>query len=153
VKNAGKKNPEPIVLETLSDHIRRVEKMAPQLSKKGLIVSTDLKVRAFRENRGIRKTPIAWPMWDYKMFYIVDVPADTTVPRHSHGEAIFRILISGSLTVNNVLIDEPGTWYVVPAYTEYEITTTTGYKALSGYGVACETSRQQARRSLRKMTL
>lgn len=132
------------VLETLASHIARIEQFAPLLAKKKLIISTDLQVEPFEEDRGIQKTPIVWPMMDYKMFYTVEVPPDTTVSKHSHDEAVFRILISGRLVLNGKKIDKPGTWYVVPAFTEYEIQTDTGYVVLSGYTHICRTGRQQA---------
>jgi len=143
---AKRTNLQTDLLENLSDFTKRIEKLAPEFAKKKLIISTELATRALKEDRGVRKTPVTWPLWDYKMFYIVDVPAKTTVPKHSHDEAVFRILISGSLTVNRVHIDEPGTWWVVPEFTEYEITTETGYKLLSSYVSHCTTGRQQALR-------
>jgi hypothetical protein len=134
------------VLESLASYIKRVEKYAPELAKKKLIVSTDFDVEPFKEDRGIRKTPVVWPLWDYKMFYVVDVPPGVTVPKHSHNESVFRILISGSLTINGVKIEKPGTWYVVPAFTEYKIKTETGYSVLSDYTSVCRTGKQQALR-------
>src|SRR5579871_126598 len=122
-----KSNPKGDILETLANHTMRIEKFAQMLAGKKLIVSTDFDVKPFKEARGIRKTPLIWPLWDYKMFYVVDVPPGVTIPKHSHKEAVFRILISGSLTINGVEIDKPGTWYVVPAFTDYQITTETGY--------------------------
>lgn len=144
---ATKKKPSNLqtdVLETLSSHIERIEQFADALAKKKLIVSTELKVEPFEEDRGIRKTPIVWPMMDYKMFYTVEVPPNTTVAKHSHEEAVFRVLISGSLVLNGKKIDKPGTWYVVPALTEYEIKTDTGYVVISGYTSICRTGREQA---------
>lgn len=135
------------VLELLSSHLARIEKFAPLLAKKELILSTDLEIDAFEEDRGIKKTPIVWPLLDYKMFYIVDVPANATIARHSHEEAVFRVLLSGSLVLNGKKIDRPGTWYVVPALTEYEIKTDTGYSALSAYTSICMTGREQALKS------
>src|SRR5437868_5775755 len=128
-----KSNLQTDLLESLASYTARVEKFAPLLTKKKLIVSTDFDVEPFEEDRGILKTPLVWPLWDYKMFYVVDVPAKVTIPTHSHDEAVFRILISGSLTINGVKVDKPGTWYVVPAFTEYKISTETGYSVLSGY--------------------
>lgn len=132
------------VLETLSSHIARIEQFAGSLAKKKLIISTELKVEPFEEDRGIKKTPIVWPMMDYKMFYTVEVPPNTTVATHSHDEAVFRVLVSGSLILNGKKIDQPGTWYVVPALTEYEIKTETGYVVISGYTSVCRTGREQA---------
>ena len=133
-------------LETLSSHMARIEQFAPLLAKKKLIISTELKVEPFQEDRGVKKTPIVWPLMDYKMFYTVEVPADTAISKHSHDEAVFRMLISGSLTLNGKKIDKPGTWYVVPALTEYEIKTDTGYIVISGYTSVCRTGREQALR-------
>ncbi|HEY8699104.1 MAG TPA: cupin domain-containing protein [Rhizomicrobium sp.] len=138
------------ILESLSAYAKRSERYSEALSTEKLIVSTDLKVAALREGHGVRKTPVVWPLWDYKMFYIVDVPADTDLPSHSHDEAVFRVLLSGSLTINGRRIAEPGTWYVVPAYTEYRIATKTGYRAMSCYVRMCRTTRQQALRARRK---
>ena len=141
-----KSNVQTDLLESLASYTKRVEEFAPLLAKKKLIVSTDFQVEPFKEDRGIRKTPLVWPLWDYKMFYTVDVPAGVTVPKHSHDESVFRILLSGSLTINGVKIEKPGTWYVVPAFTEYEIKTDTGYSVLSAYTSNCRTGRQQALR-------
>ena len=134
------------LLETLSSHIARIEQFAPAFAKSKLIVSTDFAVEPLEEDNKIRKTPIAWPLIDYKMFYIVEVPAGVTIAKHSHEEAVFRVLISGSLRINERLIDIPGTWYVVPSLVEYEIKTETGYSVLSGYIHNCFTRRQQAAR-------
>ena len=133
-------------LESLSAHIARIEQFAPLLAKKKIIVSTDFEVEPFVEDHGIRKTPIVWSMLDYKMFYVVDVPAKANIAKHSHDEAVFRILISGSLKINGRLIDKPGTWYVVPSLTEYEIQTDTGYVVISGYVSICRTGKEQAKR-------
>lgn len=143
---AKKSNLQTALLENLSEYVARIEKQAPAFAKKTLIVSSDCSVRPLKEANRVQKTPVTWPLWDYKMFYVVDVPPKATVPKHSHDEAIFRILISGSLTVNGVFIDTPGTWWVVPAFTEYEIKTDTGYKLLSGYVSHCTTGTQQALR-------
>lgn len=132
------------ILETLSSHVSRIESFAPELAKKKLVISTDLEVQPYEEDRDIKKTPIVWPMMDYKLFYVVEVPPGTTVPKHSHEEAVFRVLVSGSLVLNGKKIDKPGTWYVVPALTEYEIKTETGYVVLSGYTYQCRTGREQA---------
>ena len=132
------------LLEPLSAHIERIERFAPTFANQTLIVSTELDVDVFEENQGVTKAPIPWPLLDYKMFYIVDVPAGVTIPKHSHEESVFRILISGSLTVNGRKIDQPGTWYVVRALTEYEISTETGYRVLSGYTSNCRTGRERA---------
>ncbi len=132
------------ILETLSSHVARIEELAPLLAKQKLIISTDLEVEPFEEDRGVKKTPIVWPLMDYKMFYTVEVPANTTIAKHSHEEAVFRILISGSLILNGKTIDKPGTWYVVPALTEYEIKTDTGYVVISGYTSMCRTGSEQA---------
>lgn len=131
-------------LETLSSHVARIEEFAPILEKKQLIISTELNVEPYEEDRGIKKTPIVWPLMEYKMFYTVEVPANTNIATHSHDEAVFRILVSGSLEINGTVVDKPGTWYVVPAFTEYEIKTQTGYTVLSGYVKHCRTGREQA---------
>lgn len=141
-----KSNLQTDLLESLASYTTRVEKFAPKLAKKKLIVSTDFDVEPFKEDRGVRKTPLIWPLWDYKMGYVVEVPAGVSIPKHSHDEAVFRILISGSLIINGVKINKPGTWYVVPAFTEYKITTEKGYSVLSAYTTNCRTGRQQARR-------
>ena len=138
------------LLETLSSHIARIEAFAPRFAKKNLIISTEFEVEPFKEGKGITKTPIPWPLLDYKMFYIVQVPAGAGITKHSHDEAVFRVLVSGSLELNGHLIDKPGTWYVVPALTDYEIKTKTGYTVFSGYVFVCRTRRQQA--SAKKVT-
>lgn len=142
----SRKNLQTTLLESLSNHIRRTEEFEEQFKGKEIIISTDYEVAPYLENSGVVKTPIVWQMIDYHMFYIVDVPPNTTLPKHSHSESIFRVLISGSLTINGKTIDKPGTWYVVPAYTEYTITTQEGYMILSGYKSHCNTSRQEAKR-------
>lgn len=131
-------------LETLSSHIKRIEDYSEELSKKGIIISTEINVEPYKEDKGVTKTPVVWPLIDYGMFYIVDVPENSDLAKHSHDESIFRILLSGSLTINGITIDKPGTWYVVPAYTEYEISTKTGYSVLSGYTSICRTGKEQA---------
>lgn len=132
------------LLENLSSHISRIEEFAPKLTKKKLIISTDIEVEPYEEDRGVKKTPIVWPLFDYKMFYTVEVPPNTTIAKHSHDEAVFRMLISGSLVLNGKKIDKPGTWYVVPSLTEYEIKSEAGYVVISAYVSNCRTGRQQA---------
>lgn len=145
-KKASRRNLQTDLLESLASYTGRVERFAAELAKKKLIISTELTVDPFKEDRGITKTPLVWPLWDYKMFYVVDVPANVDIPKHSHDEAVFRILLSGSLTINGRAIDKPGTWYVVPSFTEYAISTKTGYSVLSAYTSNCRTGRQQALR-------
>ncbi len=141
---AKNKNLQTTLLETLSTHMKRIEKFEAQLAEKDIIISTDLKVTPFKENGGVKKTPVVWSLIDYKMFYVVEVPPNSKIGKHSHSEAIFRILISGSLILNGIKIDKPGTWYVVRGFTEYEITSETGYTVLSGYGMACQTNKDDA---------
>ena len=140
----AKKATRGTVLETLASYTKRVEKFLPELEKRKIIFSTDVKVTPFREDYGVKKTPLVWPLWDYKMFYLVEVPAGTQIPKHAHDEAVFRLVVEGSLTVNGKEV-RAGTWFVVNKYVPYEIATETGYKALGGYTSICQTNRQFAR--------
>jgi hypothetical protein len=124
--------------ETLSKYIARLEEVEPQLKEqKGIVFSDEVKIEDVDEgNPGIRKTPIAWPLYRHNMYYMVEVKPGTDVPRHSHEEDVFRLVTKGSLKINGINV-EAGTWFVVRAHTEYEISTHEGYTCFSGYLFIC----------------
>jgi hypothetical protein len=130
--------------ETLSNFMARIENTDLSFDD-GILLSRNVKIPVLLDgvDNEIVKTPIAWSLWDYKMFYIVDVPAGTEIAPHKHDESIFRVLISGDLEINGISIDI-GEWFVVKAETIYSIKTTGGYKSLSGYQYQCRTSRMNA---------
>lgn len=128
----------PRLLETFATFVSRLEDYAEQVDKQDILISKDITVEALQEGNGITKTPLVWPLIDYKMFYITTVPKNTKVERHSHIENVFRLVISGSLSINGKMV-QAGEWFVVKRNTPYEIITETGYQALSGYGMACQT--------------
>jgi quercetin dioxygenase-like cupin family protein len=127
--------------EKLSTYMSRLEAAEPQMRDKSIIISHDVEVEAPEAGGGIRKVPIAWPLHNHKMFYHVTADAGTEVARHSHPEDVFRMLISGSLTIRTDdeehKIDKPGTWFVVRKDTPYSIHTDDGYEAFSGYWFIC----------------
>lgn len=129
------------LLEMLSTFAKRIEEYAEAVQHKDLIVSSDLNVSKLHEDHGITKTPVVWPLYDYRMFYIVEVPPGTEIAKHVHPEAVFRVLISGSLTLNGRKITVPGTWFVVNKKVPYQVSTETGYTALVGYTSVCTSAR------------
>lgn len=129
------------VKETLGTFINRIEEVALPFHE-GVLRARDVKVPVLLDgiDNKVVKTPIAWPLLDYKMFYKVNVPAGTEIPEHKHDESIFRILISGDLTINNMPI-EVGEWFVVQNNTNYSIKTVDGYTSVVGYTSNCRTNR------------
>ncbi|WP_370234101.1 hypothetical protein [Henriciella sp.] len=137
--------------ETFGRHLLRIEEAQDRYLEAstqnefpggGVIFGSDVAVPLLRDGDDdkISKMTIGYPVHLKNMFYIVDVPAGAAIDAHRHDEDIFRILISGDITVNNrdVAIGE---WFVVPAGTTYEIHTRQGYKALSAYTSICQTRR------------
>jgi hypothetical protein len=130
--------------ETLATYLKRIEDVDVK-SDNGIILGRNVKIPVLLDGvkDDIVKTPIAWSLLDYKMFYLVNVPSNTVVEPHHHDESIFRILIKGDLKLNDIEIQE-GEWFVVEAGTKYSIETQNGYLALSGYTSVCQTSRRTA---------
>jgi hypothetical protein len=129
------------VNETLSKYIERIENVDLK-SRDGIILSRDIKIPYLLDGEAddIIKTPIAWPLLDYKMFYIVSTKPGLKVEPHSHDESIFRLLIEGDLVVNGISI-EVGEWFLVEAGTTYSIESKNGYTAMSAYTSICQTRR------------
>jgi hypothetical protein len=122
--------------DKLSDYISRIEDAEAKANlESGIITSKDLYVENL-SGGPIQRQQIAWRLYQHQMFYIVNVAPKTHISRHSHAEDIFRFVVSGSLVVNEIPIDE-GMWFVVKANTPYEITTEHGYKTFAGYRNAC----------------
>lgn len=126
------------LLETFATFVSRLEEFAHEIDKHPILISRFLSINPLKEGNGITKTPIVWPLIDYKMFYITEVPPNTKIARHSHLENVFRLVISGGLEVNGEAVST-GEWFVVRRNTPYEIFTGSGYRVLSGYGQACQT--------------
>jgi hypothetical protein len=127
------------IIETFSTYLARIEKVQSQM-KKPIVLSTDVSIPTLwnGEDKSIKKVPIAWPLYEHHMYYVVTVPAKKRVPRHSHQEAVFRFVVKGSLVINSIPVTE-GMWFVVQANTPYEIDTETGYTTFAAYGPACLT--------------
>jgi hypothetical protein len=128
------------VNETLSVFVARIERLSKQFEKKDIIFSDELEREYLidKDNPGIEKEPILWPLFDAHMFYIVRVKPGTHTLRHRHIEPIFRLLVSGSVRINGRTVNTPGTWFVVRTGVMYEIETDEGYVTLTPYGQACE---------------
>jgi len=112
------------------------------MENKDIVVSRDLDpdTEILEEDWGITKKPVVWPLQDYKMFYMVNVPPGTEVPAHSHDEDVFRLIVGGQLTINDVPV-KAGEWVVVKRGVKYVVKTDTGYTAMSGYTSMCRTGR------------
>ena len=136
-------------LEMLSDHIRRIERFSENVADLKVIVSSDFTKPLLKEDLGIQKVPISWPLYKYNMFFVVSVPARTVVPSHVHDEDVFRYVLEGTLKLNGRKI-KAGEWFVVRAGTTYRIFTDTGYKAISGYTSICRTRRGMDRTQRRQ---
>lgn len=128
------------VFETLSNHIRRIESLGKALEKP-ILISTEVESEVLTDwdDLNIEKKPIVWPLYQKNIFFEVTVPPGTTVPEHSHDEAIWRYLIEGSLVLNGEHEIKAGMWFVVNKDVPYEIVTKEGYKALSAYTSNCQT--------------
>jgi hypothetical protein len=103
----------------------------------GIVLSTDLDIKPLEEPSGLTRKPITWPVQNLNMFYLLDAPPCTEVPKHSHQSDIFRLVIEGELVINGITV-KAGTWMLVPKGTLYSITSQTGYKALVAYKDQCE---------------
>jgi hypothetical protein len=130
----------PEIDETFSTYEARIEKAVANVDKP-IILSTEVKIATLTDIGDIKKIPVAWPLYTngHKMFYITTVPKGTRVPRHSHEEDVFRLVIKGSLVLNRSIHVKEGMWFVIRGNTLYEIDTETGYITLSGYRFLCET--------------
>lgn len=131
------------VLEWFSDYLKRIETTHAQANLEGkeIIVSTDFNVEQLSESGNIKKTPIVWPLHLYNMFYITEVPPNTSIPIHFHDEPVFRYVVKGDLEINGIKI-QPETWFVVQKGVKYQIKTESGYTALVGYTSICQTNQQ-----------
>jgi hypothetical protein len=129
------------VNETVATYLARIEGAGAKFDN-GLLLGRSVKIPILLDgvDNKVVKTPVAWPLLDYKLFYIVDVPPSTKISPHSHNEAVFRVLISGDLAINGIPI-ATGEWFVVDKDTQYSIATKGGYKALAGYVSICMTNR------------
>lgn len=129
----------PKIHETVFTYLERIAKVQRQM-KGPIVVSTDVKIATLRDGH-IEKIPIAWPLFaGYNMFYVVKVPANTCVARHSHDEDVFRFVVKGSLVINGDIKVREGTWFVIRANTPYEIKSKTGYIVIAAYGKQCVTA-------------
>lgn len=141
------------VNETLATFLSRIEE-TDTLFENGIMLGRNVSIPQLFdgvENK-VKKTPIAWPLVSYGLFYIVDVPEETLIaPHHHEEEDIFRILISGDLEINGIKIQQ-GEWFVVQKGTTYSIKTDSGYKALSAYTSICRTNRMTAMHLERSMS-
>ena len=140
----AEKRREENLIEMLSQHIRRIERFDDATADQDIILSKEHRTSVLKEDMGIRKMPITWPLYRYNMFYIVTVPPETTVPTHEHSEDVFRLVIDGSLILNSKHTVEKGEWFVVKSGVKYKVKTTTGYTALSAYTSICQTRRGSA---------
>src|SRR5436309_188767 len=124
----------PEILETFGSHVTRLERIEKQYGDAGIIFSADIRVPKLfdGDDDSIVKTPIGWPLYRHNMFYIVSVPAGTRVTQHTHDEDLFRLVIHGSLVVNDREVNV-GEWFVVKKGTPYKIDTSRGYQTLAGY--------------------
>jgi hypothetical protein len=131
----------PALHETFSTYKERIEKVRNLLNDP-IVLSTNVPMPTLtgRDER-IKMVPIGWPLFENKepMFYIVTVLPDTTVHKHAHDEDIFRLVLKGSLVLNEHIEVNEGMWFVVRANTPYEITTKTGYTNLINYNHVCTT--------------
>lgn len=129
-------NRDPAVVETLGQYVTRLESYLAQFEGQGIIFSMDCDVEPTTGTSGVVRTPVVWPLIDAKMFYLVAVPARTSIATHSHDEDVFRLVLEGALTVNGRAV-EAGSWFVVRRNVPYSVETADGYRTLAGYGVAC----------------
>jgi hypothetical protein len=127
--------------DKLSDYIRRIEEAEEKADLTSPIITSDnLPIEPdFCDD--IEREQIGWRLYQHQMFYIVKVKGGTKVPEHSHGEDVFRYIISGSLEIRvgedacrNV---RAGQWVVVKSNTCYSISTPEGYVAMVAYQKAC----------------
>ena len=134
--------PQREINETFATYLTRLEAISDQLNKP-IIISTDVKIPVLRdgEDDTIEKVPVGWPLYQHNMFYLVTVPPNKHIPRHKHDEDIFRLVVKGSLRLNDQYDLKPGMWFVVRANTPYEIHTTEGYTTIAGYIHNCRTRR------------
>jgi hypothetical protein len=132
----------PEITETFSTYLARIEKVLDQMDKP-IVLSTDVNIPPLWDGKDkkIKKIPIAWPLYEHSMFYLVTVPGNNTIPKHKHGENIFRFVVKGSLVINDDIKVTEGMWFVIKANTLYKIDTETGYTTFSGYGPYCYSHR------------
>ncbi|MFL6530790.1 MAG: hypothetical protein ACJ8HU_09490 [Chthoniobacterales bacterium] len=129
--------------EFLSTYIKRIEDAErdyfARFPDRGIVLSTDIEPVVLRQGE-ITRTQILWRVYQHPMAYIVNAPAGTKVPEHSHDEDIFRLMMSGALVVSvngeEYKIDD-SMWFVVRAGFRYSIRSDAGYKALVTYTFVC----------------
>lgn len=109
----------------------------------GIVFSSELNLKPLAEPSGLTRTPITWPLQNLNMFYVLEAPPCSNIPRHAHQSDIFRFIIEGELEINGQTV-KTGTWMVVPKGTKYSISSKTGYKALVAYKDLCEVTGLQA---------
>jgi|tagenome__1003787_1003787.scaffolds.fasta_scaffold20534225_2 quercetin dioxygenase-like cupin family protein len=128
----------PEIHETFETYEARMKGALTNIDKP-IVISTDVKIPTLTDTGGIKKVPIAWPLYanEHKMSYITTVPAGTHVPRHSHDEDVFRLVTKGSLVLNGATEIKEGMWFVIKANTPYEINTESGYSAVAWYTWMC----------------
>ena len=128
----------PEIHETFETYDARMKEALANINKP-IVLSTDVRIASLTDIGGIKKVPIAWPLYEneHKMSYITTVPAGTHVPLHSHGEDVFRFVTKGSLVINGNIRVEEGMWFVIKSNTPYEINTESGYTALGHYTWMC----------------
>ena len=133
--------PETPIDETFGTYLNRLETVNPTLIDKPIITSTDVNIPYLKdgEDYSITKTPIAWPLYQYNLFYTVNVPAKKHIPTHTHDEDVFRYVVKGSLLINKVVRIHEGEWFVIRKGTPYEIDTETGYVTIASYKNRCQT--------------
>ena len=131
------------VFETFATYLTRLEKAQPELVDKPIILSRETKIAFLKDgdDESITKVPIAWPLYQYNMFYVVNVPPKKHVAKHSHDEDIFRFVVKGSMLINDIVKVSEGEWFVIRSGTPYEIQTETGYTTIAAYTSVCRTNR------------
>lgn len=125
-----------LAVESAQDFQKRTQDTLAETNG-GIVLSSELDLKALAEPSGLTRTPITWPLQDLNMFYVLDAPPCTDVPKHAHQSDIFRFVIEGELEINGHHV-QTGTWMIVPKGTKYSITSKTGYKALVAYKDLCE---------------
>jgi hypothetical protein len=132
----------PKIHETVFTYIERIAKTQKRMQGP-IVLSSDVKIATLKDG-DIEKIPIAWPLFTgYNMFYVVKVPANTRVARHSHEEDVFRFVVKGSLVINDDIKVREGMWFVIRANTPYEIKSKTGYIVIAAYGKQCVTANRE----------
>ena len=64
-----------------------------------IVLSSQLELKPLAEPSGLTRTPITWPLQDLNMFYVLEAPPCTDVPKHAHQSDIFRLVIEVELEI------------------------------------------------------